>query len=164
MDNLMVLSDVNRFGDMPFKWSQVDEENQGFFENLFERVSVDRDLADTKRTRLDKKSTSPEQPATSFASMASDFLGLLQSSKTTDYIQEIVQKAQQSQQDDKALEELNTFPALVDMFSQYSSQLEQVADKFLGNIDLSDPPLPTALLYYLEKEDEAKACVGRYRS
>lgn len=149
--------DKPKTSKQPFgeQWRSIDSNKfRQFFASKF---GTPQDT--TEKTKMDQNDDigpqSSSAAASDFREMASTFMNILSGKGgSEETVKSIVKQARQSAEegevaDKKSLEEV------LFVLKQYTEELKQTADKFLGDVDLSKL-YPTNLFYYMEYEDSIK--------
>lgn len=142
-----------------------DKDKQSYFD-FTKDLSLDKAAGFWKNILNDKNTPSSDQSTQhskkkddsssgGLRSMADDFMNVIMGRRSERSIQEIVAHARAKSNNQGDIEDTQSLGQILGMLEAYGQQLGYIAEKYLGNIDFSRIA-PTALLYYIELEDERK--------
>ena len=104
----------------------------------------------------DHKTREHDTTSMAFQQLSAGFMALISGSEQakTDALADLVAQARDNMQKGELHDNL-TIEQVFDLVKTYVTLIKQVADKYVGDIDLSKLT-PTTFIYYLEREDERK--------
>lgn len=138
-------SETDKSEFLPFNYSKLKN-------SLIETFASD----ESDETEKDEKAKSTTEAIMAFQQLSSGFMALINGSEQakSDALADLVAQARDKMQQGELHDNL-TIEEVFDMAKTYTELIKQVANKYVGDIDLSKLT-PTTFIYYLEREDERK--------